>query len=143
MRRITIIIFSRVDEGLRGHGFISSLYSALVIDGGMPELLQSIGNLQVSLSRQNGFNRSRRRLELRSAFTQERAVTFPKKTFFPLAGNGWLLSRSVARASKHSARSCSATFVSSALKLIERGGDDFRMNAQTNVLRLRQNLNLL
>src|SRR5271157_6653287 len=90
-----------------------------------------------------GFNRSRRRLELRSAFTQERAVTFPKKTFFPLAGNGWLLSRSVARASKHSARSCSATFVSSGLKLIERGGDDFRMNAQTNSLRLRQNLDIL
>src|SRR5271166_3464810 len=89
------------------------------------------------------FNRSRRRLELRSAFTQERAVTFPKKTFFPLAGNGWLLSRSVASASKHSARSCSATFVSSGLKLIERGGDDFRMNAQTNSLRLRQNLDIL
>src|SRR6266436_6889876 len=81
--------------------------------------------------------------ELRSAFTQECAVTFPKKTFFPLAGNGWLLSRSVARASKHLPRSCSATFVSSGLKLIERGGDDFRVNAQTNSRRLRQNLNLL
>jgi hypothetical protein len=40
-------------------------------------------------------------------------------------------------------RSCSATFVSSGLKLIERGGDDFRVNAQTNSRRLRQNLNLL
>src|SRR6266436_8634431 len=90
-----------------------------------------------------GFNRSRRRLELRSALTKERAVTFPKKTFFPLAGNGWLLNPSVARASKHLPRSCSATFVSSGLKLIERGGDDFRVNAQTNSRRLRQNLNLL
>jgi hypothetical protein len=44
----------RVDEGLRGHGSFHRFYSALVIDG-MPELLQSIGNLQVRLSRQNGF----------------------------------------------------------------------------------------
>jgi hypothetical protein len=38
-------------------------------------------------------------LELPSAFTEERAVTFPKKTLFPLAGNGSLLNPSTARAS--------------------------------------------
>jgi hypothetical protein len=43
--------------------------------------------------------------EFRGAFTEERAVTFPKKTLFPLAGHGWLLSPSMARASKYLPRS--------------------------------------